>query len=106
MRKNSARHEAPSWVDLVGYQHEVVHTGALRELLGDNEHQLYVASALIGQPVADVDRLETEKPVPPARGKVDLLGDANIAGRRARPCRVAVEMKVDSASTVEQLRDI
>lgn len=57
-----------SWPQIVGYRHEILHTGVLRHLL-DGEMGPRVASALTGLHVAKVDWYDTEDRLPGRKGK-------------------------------------
>src|SRR4051794_35359204 len=92
-----------TWVELVGYQHEFVHTGVLRALLQDPNHHRAVASALVRKTVQSVEWVETEKRVSPAKGKVDLVAQVLVGKPRPRPYRIAVEVKVGSSCRRDQL---
>jgi hypothetical protein len=90
------------WVEVVGFQHEVVHTGVLRTLLA-GEGAVAVARALtkdggieaVGEPRQEVSF--------PGRGRrpCDLVAPLRLAGGAAGS--LAVETKVDSAWSPGQL---
>ena len=90
------------WVEVVGFQHEVVHTGVLRTLLA-GEAAVAVARALtndegiegVGEPRQEVSF--------PGRGRrpCDLVAPLRLAG--GAPGSLAVETKVDSAWSPGQL---
>jgi hypothetical protein len=87
-----------SWVDLVGYQFEALHDGAITALLADERTGRRVASALFGAPVDAVVSVQRQARVGRAttdvRVLVDLGGEEHVVG---------VETKVDSQMTVGQL---
>jgi hypothetical protein len=87
-----------SWVDLVGYQFEAVHDGAINELLADQHTGPSVASALLGESVDSVVSVERQAKVGRAKADVrvvvDLRGEEHVIG---------LETKVDSEMTVSQL---
>ena len=91
---------ATSWVDIVGYQREAVHDGALVALLrSEPEIALPVATALLGRSVSDVSDARRQARV--GQAQVDVAIDV-VAGGTS--CLLAVETKVDSQSTREQLQ--
>ncbi|WP_210492099.1 hypothetical protein [Patulibacter sp. SYSU D01012] len=97
------------WVEVVGYQHEVVHTGVLRWALraepsSDRPHRLLQAMGVDAVQV-DGDTVATEGRLTAARrgpGKADLVADITLAG--GARSRLAVETKVDSRATFDQLQ--
>lgn len=90
------------WVDVIGYQHEVMHTGVLAHLLrGDRGAE--VAAALLDRPavvaIKDVwpeQRLNGSRPI-------DLAGW--VIDRDGTRTRLGVETKVDSAWSPAQLTE-
>jgi len=49
-----------TWPELLGYQHEVLHTGVLRHLLHDPRRRTAVASDLIGKSITRVGEVWTD----------------------------------------------
>lgn len=95
-----------TWIDVVGYQHEVVHTGVLKALLED-EMGAELAAELTGRPLGAVERVDPHKVVAEQRlergaGKADLTAQLELADGTIR--RVAVETKVHSNGTRDQLQ--
>lgn len=104
------RDEDLSWVTLVGYQHEVVHTRVLERLLttGDGPHEptrVTVARALAGDDVVGVDQVQFEHQLTQRRPRrvLDLVADLHLADD-AR-VRLGVETKVDSLWSRPQLTE-
>lgn len=95
----------PSWVEVVGYRYEFLHTGVLEWLLNHPEHALPVARELTGRP--DITWVGAVDPQAHAGGRrrtrPDLVAWVTDAGEERQ---VAVEMKVDSGATREQLEDM
>jgi hypothetical protein len=90
------------WVDVIGYQHEAMHTGVLAHLLRGSR-AADVAAALIGiGGVAAVEDVRREQRLKGTR-PVDLA--ASIIDGDGTRTRLAVEAKVDSAWTPQQLRE-
>lgn len=90
------------WVDAIGYQHEVLHTGVLAHLLR-GELGPQVAGELAGRPsVTGVERVRREPRLGSSR-PVDLA--VSVVERGDSRTRLAIEVKVDSAWTPEQLRE-
>ena len=83
------------WVDVVGYQHERVHTGALHTLLnfGDsptNPVRVAVAQGLTGdRSVVGVDWAEHQQRLVPGRPRrvLDLAGELLLANGSTRQPR-------------------
>jgi hypothetical protein len=94
-----------SWVELVGYQHEVVHTGVLNYLLdygsdAADQTRTRVAAALLDEPVAGVSDARREGRAG-GSGTPDLV--ARIALGDGLEFDFAVETKVDSNWSLDQL---
>ena len=85
-----------NWVELVGYQHEVVHTGALDALLSAEPHGTKIAQRLAGRgDVRAVARSEWETHAGGRKGtRADLVSRREMADDSL--LTLAVEMKVDS----------
>lgn len=92
-----------SWADVVGYEHEVVHTGVLWSLLSDADCGPGLASKLTGLGVAFVDNVEREKWPTGGGRKADLVAELVLADGSTRA--LAVETKVHSDGSVEQLSE-
>ena len=93
-----------SWVDAVGFQHEVMHTGVLAELLREGgETACTVAGKCLGAPVARVHADTVKLESRAGRRRIaDLVVDVELEdGERVR---LAVETKVDSSWSVDQLQ--
>lgn len=91
------------WVQAVGYQHEVVHTGVLEHLL-NGESRVMVAQALLGDEapaILNIEGCTREKRMPGRRRPIDLAATLGLPAGRTR--WLGVEVKVDSAWTPEQL---
>lgn len=82
------------WVDVVGYRHEVVHTGVLAELLRDPDRGPRIAGALIGQDVTAVTNPRAERTADGGRGRADLVAELELTGGGRG--QLAVETKVHS----------
>jgi hypothetical protein len=95
-----------TWVGVVGYGHEVVHTGVLRALLKSQAKAAVAAALTCRDPhcVASVDEVVAEQRLPGARGKADLV--ARVGLTSGAHVAVAVETKVHSDGTSEQLERI
>lgn len=90
------------WVQAVGYQHEVIHTGVLEHLL-NGESPVTVAQALLGNEppaILNVEDCEREKQVR-RRRPIDLAATLRLPADRT--VRLGVEVKVDSRWTYTQL---
>lgn len=96
-----------TWIDIVGYQHEVLHTGVLAALLSETEVGPELASALIGYrgdsaaPVVEVGSPKREAKLPGAPGTADLTAELRLLDDTSRA--LAVETKVHSSGTTDQL---
>lgn len=92
-----------SWVQVVGYQHEVLHTGVLAAMLNSDDGPSIAAHLTQKDPssVVDVGNVETEAELPGARGKADLTARLQLAG--GKTVNLAVETKVHSNGSCEQL---
>lgn len=93
-----------NWIEAVGYQHEVVHTGVLRWLLTDADVRCTVASRMVMAEVTDVRDVRTEQRLggrTKGAGKADLIAMLEIEGRG--PTALAVETKVDGHAHLHQL---
>lgn len=90
------------WVEAIGYERELVHTAALRYILATPAGAA-IASALIcnGSCVVAVDTPRTEQRLR-GRRPIDLAARLTFAEGGGR--MLAVETKVDSAWTPDQLR--
>lgn len=90
------------WVQAVGYQHEVIHTGVLAHLL-QGESRVAVAHALLGTDALAI--LNVKDPVREKRMRerrpIDLAATLLLSADRKR--RLGVEVKVDSRWTPTQL---
>lgn len=91
------------WIEIVGYQYEFAHTGVLNALLSDERYAVTVARLLASN--ASIVSVTDPKPEGRAfsgrRTRADLT--ARIADRDGEKW-LAVETKVDSPVTPEQLR--
>jgi len=98
-----------NWVDLVGFQHGPLHTGALRWLLDEPVYADRVAARLLGcapeeaRVVPGSVRREARAGGQGKR-KLDLVFAAELT-RQPGPTTIAVETKVDDACREEQLRE-
>ena len=91
------------WVQAVGYQHEVIHTGVLEHLLNGKSRGT-VAQALLGDEapaILNVEGCTREKRMPGKRRPIDLAATLQLPADRTR--WLGVEVKVDSAWTPAQL---
>jgi len=90
-----------TWPLIVGYQHEVLHTGVLAHLACDPDRGARLASVLTGAPVVRVERIRQEAKVPGFAGRADLVAEAELEdGERVS---LAIETKVDSNASRKQL---
>ncbi len=93
------------WIEIVGFRHEVAHTGVLRTLL-ESDRAVSVARALTGD--ARIEAVSAPKQEARLRARVrraiDLAADVTLAGGSAG-C-LAVEVKVDSAWSPKQLQEM
>ncbi len=92
--------EELSWVDVVGYQHEVVHTGVLTRLL-EGPSGASLAGALVDRDVAQVSNVRAEHVAEGGGGYADLVADLELADGSGR--QLVVETKVHSNGTSWQL---
>lgn len=69
-----------AWPEAVAYQHEIVHTGVLRQLLTDHETAASVVSSLTGHTVAQVAVPHHETRVP-VRRDVHATGLCVVVGQ-------------------------
>ncbi len=95
----------PNWVDLVGFQHERVHTGVLMWMLDearDESVRCAAASTTVGRPVQAVLWAQAEAKAAGAAGISDLVFAARF---REGEREVAVETKVDSLWRIGQLEN-
>jgi hypothetical protein len=90
-----------SWPEVVGYRHEVLHTGVLRHLLHDPERGARVATALIDAEVVSVQDAAVERRVPGFKGVADLVAELELPNDEV--VFLAIETKVDSNATQKQL---
>ena len=90
------------WLEVIGYQHEVLHTGVLTHLLR-GDRGVEVAAALLRRP--GVVRVEGVWPEQRLKGRrpIDLSGW--VVERDGTRTRLGIETKVDSAWTPEQLTE-
>lgn len=90
------------WVEVVGFQHEVVHTGVLRTLLA-GEGAVAVARALTGDGGIEGVGEPRQEVSLPGRGRhpCDLVAPLTLAGGETGS--LVVETKVDSAWSPGQL---
>jgi hypothetical protein len=90
------------WVEAVGYQHEVIHTGVLAYLL-NGESRVAVAHALLGADTPAILNVEDSVREKRMRGRrpIDLAATLLLPADRTR--RLGVEVKVDSRWTPAQL---
>ena len=90
------------WVQAVGYQHEVIHTGVLAYLL-NGESRVAVAHALLGANTPAILNVEDSVREKRMRGRrpIDLAATLLLSADRTR--RLGVEVKVDSRWTPAQL---
>lgn len=94
---------ATTWVDVVGYRHEVLHTGVLAELL-ESEEGPAVAAELVGEDAGafvGVESVKREGRIHRGAGTADLK--ATLVRRDGERVPLAVETKVDSNGSREQL---
>lgn len=94
---------ADSWVSVVGYQHEVLHTGVLAALLQGTDGPT-VAARLTqrdSSEIADVHSVAREKRLPSGKGRADLTAELELVDGRHIP--LAVETKIHSNGTCRQL---
>lgn len=95
--------EPKSWVQVVGYRHEVLHTGVLADLL-DSRDGPSVAEGLTHQEpgsVGTVNEVKLESKLLGARGKADLTARMELV--RGDLMCLAVETKVHSDGSRDQL---
>lgn len=98
------------WPDIVGYQHEKVHTGVLRTLLNygngpTDPVRVVVARGLTrDKSVVAVEWADQEQPLVWERPRrvLDLAGELRLSDGSAKP--LAVETKVDSSWQAEWLQ--
>jgi hypothetical protein len=91
---------SPSWPKIVGYQLEVVDTGVLHHLLGDESCGSSVLTDLLGKTAAIAGKPRTKGKIPKLRGRPDLIAEFQPGGT----C-LAVETKVDSMASPLQLKN-
>src|SRR4051812_1105246 len=91
---------ATAWPAIVGYQHEVMHTGVLAHLLDDEHRGPRLATRLIGEQVREICWYERERRLDGMNGRADLVALLRVADARRD---LAVETKVDSNASREQL---
>lgn len=92
--------KAPSWIDVVGYQHEVLHTGVLKALLDDPDEGPKLATRLLDRKVSGVQQTRREARLVHKGGKADLTAMLAV-GDALEP--LAVETKVHSDGSSYQL---
>jgi hypothetical protein len=93
-----------SWIEVVGYQHEVVHTGVLSVLLTDASLRpgpAAIASELINADVVSIDSVKRESRAGRGAGIADLTASVMLADGSST--WLAVETKVNSNGKREQL---
>jgi hypothetical protein len=90
------------WVQAVGYQHEVIHTGVLEHLL-NGESRVAVARALLGTDAPAIVNVEDSVREKRMRGRrpIDLAATLLLPADHKRG--LGVEVKVDSRWTPAQL---
>jgi hypothetical protein len=81
------------WPEVVGYQHEVLHTGVLRHLLEGEMGTQVAARLLDAGEVSRVGEVRLEQRLAGFRGKPDLIAQLVVDGQEVG---LAVETKVDS----------
>ena len=69
-----------TWPELVGYRHEVLHTGVLHRFLNDSARGAAVASALTDAEVVAVRQAAVERRVPGFKALADLVAQLELAG--------------------------
>ena len=90
-----------TWPEIVGYRHEILHTGVLAHLLNDPARGAAIAVALTGADVKAVSDVRTEQKVDGYTGKADLVAGVELVAGQS--VTLAVETKVDSDVDHEQL---
>src|SRR4051794_37021883 len=91
-----------NWVSVVGFRHEVVHTGVLRYLLDEPDTGALLAQEITGADVVEVQGTRQERRVAGFAGKADLVAELTLAS--GETVALAIETKVDSDGSREQLR--
>lgn len=95
----------PTWIDVVGYRYEFLHTGVLQWLLESPEHAAPVARELTGR--SGITFIGRVTPQGHAGGRrrtrPDLVAEVIDGGEERL---LAIEMKVDSGATREQLENM
>jgi hypothetical protein len=91
-----------NWVAVVGYRHEVVHTGVLAAVLRHSELGTSVARAMTGAGVVAVDHVTPETRIEGFSGRADLTAQLTLDDGAS--VSLGVETKVDSDGSREQLK--
>lgn len=93
------------WIEIVGFRHEVAHTGVLRTLL-ESDGAASVARALTGD--ARIEAVSAPRREARLRNGVRRAIDlaANVTLADASAGCLAVEVKVDSAWSIRQLQEM
>jgi hypothetical protein len=105
MRRQTPDSRLMDWIEIVGFRHEVAHTGVLRTLL-QSDKAASVARALAGdEHIVAVSAPRQEVRLRDwVRRSIDLA--AEMAFADGSPGCLAVETKVDSAWSPKQLREM
>lgn len=94
-----------TWPELVGYRHEVLHTGVLNHLLlQQSPAATALASAITGANVTEILGARPESRIGDLKGRADLVAELRVADRHEPVC-LGIETKVDSNATREQLAE-
>lgn len=89
------------WVDAIGYQHEVIHTGLLEWLLKDSELGPALCREL-GLPEKEPGEVRRESKIPNFRGVADLVATFEEGSGPSR--YLAVETKVNSTRFAQRIQ--
>lgn len=93
-----------TWPELVGYRHEVLHTGVLAHLLLQSPAAAQLASAMTGADVTEILWARPESRIGDLKGRADLVAKVRVADCDD-PVHLGIETKVDSNATREQLAE-